>query len=1040
MLNKEQTVYIGFDYSPFNNPTPLISGKGLDYNGSFTRGFSVGNAQSLVLNSNFNLKLAGDLGNGLNIVAAISDDNIPIQAEGNTQLLQEFDQVYIRLSKDKTSVIAGDYQQRSQNSYFVNYFKKLKGASATHTQALGKKSELSSRGSFAIAKGKFNRYNLPTIEGNQGPYKLIGANGERFLIVLSGSERVYLDGSLLKRGESHDYVLDYNRAEISFTPNRLITREARIVVEYEYTDQNYLRTIYTAESSYTSEKLNISAQIYSEQDSKNGSGQIDLDSLDRAILMQSGDDPKRTVRSGISPLNEQESSVTYALIDNTATPDPTDTYLEYSTDSTAQLYRATFSEVGVGNGDYSIKEDVGINGRVYEYVGPGNGSYLPIIQLIAPELRQVFSSRIEYKLHKNTEMYGELSISRNDRNRLSDLDDNDNQGTAAQIGFQHSINIDSTLTNKIAIHSNLEHVGQRYNQLNPFRSPEFTRDWSLPIIKDATTENIWRSGIDAKYNHLTLSYLLSKYDRQNQYSGNRHKASLTYRDSLWLASAIISYTQSEGFGNKSKFLRPTLELKRKVNKWSNWELLYKYENEKNSIKNQSLDLSDNSFEFRQHSFGIINETSNAVHIGVNAKLREDFLPSVKDLNKAIDTKELNGNITWQIDKKNNIQWTMGIRNFEVTAPSLTDQTSQNTLLSRISSRVEPWKGVVKIAANYDISSGQEPKQEFVYEKVEKGQGEYIYIGSGNVSEGDELYLYEYRPDIDTANYIKVFLYNNEFIRTNNQTLKLSLRLNPKKIKTKNKHWWQKISSNHTARIVKKVETDGTQSISLFSLTPNEDNVAAYRAAINNTLFFNRSSTKYDIQIGHKFTENRLAQISGSEQRNRSEYFTRLRWNIRSGIDLVGNTSKGIKKYNSIVFALRNHIIDYYNLGPEINFRPNNSMRFVVKYLYDSRKQTISNQEQATSHDLSLEGTYRSSKKLSYNTNISYVNVNYLGEANTAIEYDLLDGLKNGNNFIWNATLTRRMANNVDLNIQYNGRKTGIARTVHVARAQIKATF
>jgi len=81
----------GYNYNPFAVDNAIIQSQGLDYRGSFTRGLSIGNNQSLVPNSNFDMQLLGDLGNGLKVVAAISDDNLPIQAQGNTQQLQEFD-------------------------------------------------------------------------------------------------------------------------------------------------------------------------------------------------------------------------------------------------------------------------------------------------------------------------------------------------------------------------------------------------------------------------------------------------------------------------------------------------------------------------------------------------------------------------------------------------------------------------------------------------------------------------------------------------------------------------------------------------------------------------------------------------------------------------------------------------------------------------------------------------------------------------------------------------------------------------------------
>ena len=51
---KSDGTYIGVDYSPFEQQRGLLDYKGLDYNGSFARGISFGNNQSLVLNSSFN--------------------------------------------------------------------------------------------------------------------------------------------------------------------------------------------------------------------------------------------------------------------------------------------------------------------------------------------------------------------------------------------------------------------------------------------------------------------------------------------------------------------------------------------------------------------------------------------------------------------------------------------------------------------------------------------------------------------------------------------------------------------------------------------------------------------------------------------------------------------------------------------------------------------------------------------------------------------------------------------------------------------------
>ncbi|MFT5834894.1 MAG: hypothetical protein ACI97N_002538, partial [Cognaticolwellia sp.] len=117
----------GFEYNPYANNQGIIEAPGLSYNGSFERGIAFGNNQDLVVNSNFNLQMAGKLGDDIEILGAISDNNIPLQAEGNTQQLNEFDRLFIQIKRKNVKLTAGDYELKRPNAYFLNYYKKLQG-------------------------------------------------------------------------------------------------------------------------------------------------------------------------------------------------------------------------------------------------------------------------------------------------------------------------------------------------------------------------------------------------------------------------------------------------------------------------------------------------------------------------------------------------------------------------------------------------------------------------------------------------------------------------------------------------------------------------------------------------------------------------------------------------------------------------------------------------------------------------------------------------------------------------------------------------
>ncbi|TAF58454.1 MAG: hypothetical protein EAZ58_14375, partial [Flavobacterium sp.] len=361
-------------------------------------------------------------------------------------------------------------------------------------------------------------------EGNQGPYKLKGNNQEAYVLIVSGSERVYVNGNLLKRGENNDYVMDYNAGELVFTPLFTITSEMRIVVEYQFTDQNYTRIVGYGGGMYQNKNWSFGSYLYSESDLKNQPVQQSLSKEQVAILQNAGNDPSKMNAPSAYEDSYSENKILYEKKSANGID-----YFEFSTNDQAVLYNVRFTKIGPNQGNYLLK-NTGAIGRIYEYVAPLNGilqgEYEPTIPLIAPNKLQIATFLGKYNPNEKSSADFEIGVSNNDKNLFSSLDDNQNKGLAAKFNTKQRL-----FTGKwnLDFIGNYQYIAESFKTVERLFNIEFNRDWNLGTTTTGN-QSFWTAGIQSEWNPSykgalkgNASYQLEKLDFTDSFSGQKHR-------------------------------------------------------------------------------------------------------------------------------------------------------------------------------------------------------------------------------------------------------------------------------------------------------------------------------------------------------------------------------------------------------------------------------------------------------------------------------------------------------------------------------------
>ncbi len=1023
----------------------------LTYNGSFGRGISFGNSQDVVVTSNLNLQLSGYLADSIQILAAITDNNIPIQPDGTTQQLNEFDRVFLQFKKKGWQLSLGDIDLRQNRNYFLSFYKRLQGATFENTSKIAPGITNTTLVSGSIAKGKFTRNIFQGQEGNQGPYRLQGANNEFYFVILGGTEKVFLDGEMLQRGEDRDYIINYNTAELTFTPKRMITKDSRIQIEFEYADRNYLNTnLYIANETDFNKKFKLRVGAYSNVDAKNSPINQSLDSTQKRFLNTIGD----SINYAFYPVANVDTfsagKILYAKRD-TVYNGVHDSIYVYSTSPDSAMYNLSFTEVGANKGNY-VPDLNGANGKVYKWVKPVNGvmqgNFEAATFLVTPKRQQIVTVGADYNLSKTTLVTGEIAYSNYDVNTFSKNDKSNDKGYAGKFVVKDVRALKSKKDKKLQLVSNagIEWVQATFQPIERLRNVEYTRDWGLPLVTTDATETIITAATELqdKLNN-KLRYEFTSYNRSDGFSGIRNVVLQQQEVKGIRFNNQLNLTNSVSTTDKGYFFRPTFDVSKVLKKMANYVVGAGYSLEHNEIRNKISDsVNANSFSFQTIQAYFKSDETKYNKWGITYFNRTDSYPYGKDLERANRSNNINVFAELMKNPKNQLRVNATYRKLDVLQKEITSQTAEESLLGRIEYMASAWKGFISGNILYEVGSGQEQKRDYAYLEVPAGQGQFTWIDYNNdgVQQLNEFEVAQFQ---DQAKYIRIFTPTNEFIKANYNTFNYSISLNPRSVidayKSRGiKKMLANINFQSSLQINKKEIAHGLVQFNPFAKAINDTSLISLASVWSNTLAYNRFNPKWGFDVTNLRNNGKALLTYGLESRQTEEWGFKPRWNVTKKITLDALAKTGYNRLSTAnnKFDNRNYNIDQYSLEPRVTFTHNSSFRILASYKFNNRKNKTGDNEKYTAHSINSEVKYNLLQSTSIQGKFTFSNIKYPYPANTTVSYTMLDGLLPGKNYLWSLDVTKRLANNLEINVQYEGRKPGESKVVHVGRASLRA--
>jgi hypothetical protein len=156
---------------------------------------------------------------------------------------------------------------------------------------------------------------------------------------------------------------------------------------------------------------------------------------------------------------------------------------------------------------------------------------------------------------------------------------------------------------------------------------------------------------------------------------------------------------------------------------------------------------------------------------------------------------------------------------------------------------------------------------------------------------------------------------------------------------------------------------------------------------------------------------------------------------------------GTRRSRAQLLVPRNFDLDFWSIQPTYGFQVTRKVRVGSSLEYALRtvapvgaERSDFTKSQLTSVRWSLDGRVSFGQRNNLSTRVEWIENSLKGTVATSARFELLEGLQEGRNLVWNLMLVQYLSKILEFSLVYDGRASARQPMIHSARIQLRALF